>query len=415
MTLLQDNPFYILNISMSADKKEIADSAEKQSLIADSEACNNAFSVLVSPQKRLSAEMDWFPELEDGSAERMCTAIRAHAPADLSGLSGLSLLNAARYNFDLLEPGKASRHMLKKVCQYASEIQMIAELFDRVDPEDVCRAINEKREKAGISQVEYAQIAEELQSLRQRTATGIFDKIRRMPYNEFRAVINMLADETASSDRLLDRIIIDDLFNKYEINISMESGALLNEIQKLADIIRESRVFPETLIWARIRRYLNKMRKWISLNRALIIRSAKYNTAYKQAEDAADMTRDLMFDLLNKEKFLDRNKAFMTIAREMAAMLQDSPVLAEPFEKIIEPTPEQLEGERKARAAIGKFWLFILACGLFTSLLMGTAFLHDGMYKEFFSAWFFTILPPAIAVFLLIRHFVRKNRQGKRE
>lgn len=57
---IEDNPFYILNCSPETTKEEIIECSEIKSLEIDEELCKEAENVLLSPQKRLEAEVGWF-------------------------------------------------------------------------------------------------------------------------------------------------------------------------------------------------------------------------------------------------------------------------------------------------------------------------------------------------------------------
>ena len=58
MDLVQ-NPFYILTANPHDNHRRIMELADERSLLLDSSECMDAYSDLINPRKRLSAEMGW--------------------------------------------------------------------------------------------------------------------------------------------------------------------------------------------------------------------------------------------------------------------------------------------------------------------------------------------------------------------
>ena len=58
------NPFYILGATPRDDKYRIIELAEERSLLSDADACMEAQSILITPRRRISAEVAWLPGVD---------------------------------------------------------------------------------------------------------------------------------------------------------------------------------------------------------------------------------------------------------------------------------------------------------------------------------------------------------------
>ena len=60
MMTYNDNPFKILNVSLTDTRREIASKTEEKTLLFDARKCTDAQTILTNPQRRISAEVHWF-------------------------------------------------------------------------------------------------------------------------------------------------------------------------------------------------------------------------------------------------------------------------------------------------------------------------------------------------------------------
>ena len=100
---LRNNPFYILRVSCSAGRREIALASDEMSLLLDSEICSKAQNELINVNKRLSAEINWFIDVDANTIDQIRSNIDNSEPISTDGLISLSRLNATLYNFSLTE------------------------------------------------------------------------------------------------------------------------------------------------------------------------------------------------------------------------------------------------------------------------------------------------------------------------
>ena len=59
-TYLEQNPFYILEVSPAEKRATIIAKAEEKSFFAEGNECEEAQASLLNPSRRVSAELEWF-------------------------------------------------------------------------------------------------------------------------------------------------------------------------------------------------------------------------------------------------------------------------------------------------------------------------------------------------------------------
>ena len=66
-----ENPFCVLEVSTRDSRRHIAEAAEEKSFLDDSESIREARSALTIPNRRLAAEIRWFPGIDDDTVQRI--------------------------------------------------------------------------------------------------------------------------------------------------------------------------------------------------------------------------------------------------------------------------------------------------------------------------------------------------------
>ena len=147
--MLRDNPFYVLNVPMSASRREIAAKAEEQSFLFDADVCNEAQACLTNPAKRVTAEIGWFP----GENEDTVAAIREAIDRDQDvNSNSLGINGKLNVILDTFVRHKQDADTLME------EINTIDVYFDINDAESLLADINGERKKSGIAETDLASV-----------------------------------------------------------------------------------------------------------------------------------------------------------------------------------------------------------------------------------------------------------------
>ena len=408
--MIKNNPFYILDIPMTAPKGAVLSAAENAVLLGDSQGANDAAVTLLNPQKRLGAELGWFPGADDDLIDKIKASVKASVPVDISGLRGVTALNASVYDFTLRDPAKKAKKQREKIDQYVVDILRMAILYDHLDPESITEKINSAREAADILPATVSQVAEEISSMRSGISGEIASKIWKLPKYERLSVMNTLAYECLRYDSILIPAVIEDVFDSYEIIIHEESDRLKTLAHEYALKIKKAHAEVAFITRHWLNKYTAVLSEWVMLARPLILRSSKYNTAYGPAEELSKESTSIVICLQTEKKFSDRWTMANELMQKMARIFKDSPKLAAPYM----PTPEEVEARKKVNDALAKWGIIFGVIILSGSFLMGFAFLSEGMYREFFESGLMTIVPPVVIIWLIVR-YMRKKRREKEE
>ena len=86
---LEKNPFYILEVSPYDKRANIISKAEEKAFFADSGNCEEAQARLLHPEKRLSAELNWFYDVSKDEISRIHKCISAKKEISIDGLRNI--------------------------------------------------------------------------------------------------------------------------------------------------------------------------------------------------------------------------------------------------------------------------------------------------------------------------------------
>ena len=73
--MINQNPFYILEVTTRDSRQKIVEMAEEKSLELEEDVCQKAQSSLTTPSKRITAEVDWFPGVSPSRIEKILASL----------------------------------------------------------------------------------------------------------------------------------------------------------------------------------------------------------------------------------------------------------------------------------------------------------------------------------------------------
>ena len=164
---LEKNPFYLLQVSCFDDRRAIMDAADEMSFSLDQNVCIDAQNALLSLNRRLSAELEWFPVADRQKCRKMAECIQNRRPLPSDWQNALCQLNAEIYNYSLVPALETDPD------EHIEKIEMIAQLFALLDPVETADMINQSRKAAKMGETDPDQVAEGINELR----TGIRKEI----------------------------------------------------------------------------------------------------------------------------------------------------------------------------------------------------------------------------------------------
>lgn len=324
--MLRDNPFYVLNIPMSASRGEISAKIEELSLFLDVAICDEAQSCLANPAKRIEAEIDWFP----GESEETIVAIR-EAIAEGRDIDGKNLrvngmLNAA---IDSLERQKLDAKSLAK------SINTIDVYFEINDPEELLMDINRERLKAGVPQTDLQSVKTQLSKVRAKIKTAITEKFAEIDDEEYVKTVTAIAEACFSKQNLSHGNIIDDVIDQYELRMQPIVEEQTKKVISFIERIKNAN--DEVRRGALIDPFINLLRQWDSYAQPIQLRTQAEGTTHAKSKEIAYLCRELAIELNNRyqdarnsKKIIDALiEVFKELPEEHEVLKDDQQILRE--------------------------------------------------------------------------------------
>ena len=144
---LSENPFYKLSISMEADKNAISEASDD--LCFDyperEDEFEEARNILINPQKRIAAEVRWFPGVGGEQEEKLVRSFQQSKGGLETYPNDLVKMNCLIYSLAYQTDDK-----------FVSNIIEIDKLYSRISLPEITAWLNEARPKAGIPLIQNA-------------------------------------------------------------------------------------------------------------------------------------------------------------------------------------------------------------------------------------------------------------------
>ena len=374
--MLKDNPFCVLNIPMSADKRRIYSSVEELGLEADPSACEEAALVLVHPAKRLDAELDWFPEDDESTVRMIREAVRAGMPVPgevESELSASGKLNTAMNGLGLRFPPGCK----VKAAVLEEEVQKIDILTGRCSADDMTAGINRVRASAGITEVTAEAVKHAWEEKRQRITAELAQILDRLDLRDHVAVMSRLVESCRTGGNAFRfGSIIYDLADRYEIRMQAETEKLtedlVNSVERTEKYARTSLDF--TVYYRSFNRKFKRWKKIIApVQAAAYARGADHQSSIAAWEKIHGIIHTAMLksSLFEAFQLAESMKDSFAYVPSLAGRLDyDMNLVRKGIEFVVKKAPEDyVRNEKKQKAKSIWMRVIILLMVLFYAVI----------------------------------------------
>ena len=165
---LTSNPFHILGAKMTDDRRQIVALAKEKAFGGDEEAVREAQGILLTPRKRLAAEIAWLPGVEPdqiGELLRLGSITpTSHSSSALFGRASVAVPGLARANLlaHMLLVDAIARQPIASE-EWARRIALLAGAHHAVRADEVTALVNEGRLAASVPTASKQDVIEELE------------------------------------------------------------------------------------------------------------------------------------------------------------------------------------------------------------------------------------------------------------
>ncbi len=337
MSILNDNPFYLLEASPKDTRATIISKAEEKVFFFENGVCENAQVILLNPIKRIQAELDWFLDVESELISTINTCIADNVEICINELSPLSKLNALLYNFSIAE----------NIESYDVEytIVHIDEQWALIDANCIIEMINSYRMQAGIPEATKNDVSKALNSKRESIGHLFSKKLQDMSDEAYVSLMTDLAKKYVAKEEFNYGVVIFDVLDQYEVRMQQSieeySNALIDQISCIESCTNE-----ET-IRENIRKLINQAKDWDLIVQPLQLRSMSSGMPHDNSVEIGNEIRNLILHLHNEKELTD-------VALELTTTIQPLFIEVDDIFEMLKKDSTDLNDVLKGKTEIDK-------------------------------------------------------------
>ena len=317
---LNQNPFYLLEISPKDKRATIISKAEEKAFFLDDGSGEAAQATLLNPAKRLLAELDWFLDVDKKEIKKISKCIAENKEISTEGLSPISKINALLFNFSIMQD--------VEVYDIGFMLTDIDEQFGLVTIDSVLEIVNTCRKEAGMKIVSEAEVDEAIDAKRDTIRQIFTEKLHALSDEEYMAFVSILAKQYVANEDYNDGIVISDALDQYEIRMQTEIQKHAEAVEKHIERIKG--LSDETAIKENIRGLIKRIKEWDVFVQPLQLRSQASGMPHDNSMSLGREIRDLALYLHNEKELTEIALDLVIAMQEIFAEVGD---LAEHLEE----------------------------------------------------------------------------------
>lgn len=336
LNTIYENPFRILGASPLDDRRRLITLADEASLLGVENA-EEALNLLLNAQKRLEAEINWFPSTPAAQAEAVLSYPDNPNPApypQIESPSALALFNACRV---LLESWK-----ITDLESAAALCKSLALVDCAIQPDALMQEINRDREKAGFPPLtDSADLSYRLDGLRHSAAQRIMDRIGESSAIRDTAMMGHLA----RMYKIHRSPLIEIMMSIHELKISDQRQNLMDEMIRLSSGL--SALPSDAQRQQSVNTLLSKLNAWHNLTQPIRALQTEKGLVGDDSRKLFHDIRETAVALHNTHHMID---ACYNIIKALQNVFWDVPGAQEMLTKdiaLLEPMRRQMEALRR--------------------------------------------------------------------
>jgi len=292
MTIFE-NPFYLLDASMCDNRKKLQTLFAEKSLLGDEALYENALHALISPTKRLAAELRWLPGCENAREiiERLnlYTKNASYFYKDVTSITQANEISSINILLTLLP---------KIIIQDLYEIiyGISAHQFN-ICPELLIETINHTRSGAGFPIINDTTLIEnELYIYNSEISMTVLMVLRKLPLQEYRDLAAHFSSDCA-------RQLLDDILHDYALTITPHIQLISDSIKSHAAVLMWSSI--KSLYQIELEKLKQLIAEWqyyMAPLRIHAIASGSHSIAKEKEDDIIPFLLDSAIKSLNQYK-----------------------------------------------------------------------------------------------------------------
>lgn len=283
MAVFQDNPFFILDVSISDTKETIIEAAEEHSFDApeDEDKFEKAKNILLNPKLRLNAEIGWFPGLGKQQEEEIRSSLKKKQLYQFSLSNPLAQLNLERYQL-----------AYQQEVNLPEAVYRMDRVYSKIDSASVLEWIDQMRDIANYPHIQdEGAVAVALESLQEEIRFVIHEIAKAIPRQRY----TRLANDAAQYISKPHGVILEDFFSTYELDITPYLHETVEQILDCIDKIKENVRSDD------VDTLEKELRPWAKACRPIYLLKASLGMTFQDAEAIFWKTRSLAINVYNEK------------------------------------------------------------------------------------------------------------------
>ena len=321
--LYNDNPFKILSVSPTDNRREIARQAEEKALLLDSQKCTDARTTLTNPQRRITAEIHWFLDCSAEEVKEIDSFISSSlAGNDIDDFSWENYCALTQLNIQL---ACLNAHNFNNAPIVKYYILGISRLFESVAADDILQLINDNRRKSGFPEVsKILDIESALGDMRSEIRQSLSQKLQVLPEIQYTKIVTLLSESYSGNQRYKGHAILEDAISEYQIYINDTLHKQGQAITKTAKFIAMGA--QKINVSQAVSDLIDSLYTWDKLAQPLQLGALTKGSAHEESKEMLLALRDLALKLHNdfgmSSESLAITKATQEVFKELTEYIE---------------------------------------------------------------------------------------------
>jgi len=309
------NPFYILNATTHDDRRRITELADDRSLLLEADMCLAARNDLITPRKRLAAEVAWLPGAGPKRAEEVLALIANMPDIEiLPPTARANVLSAVLAH----SPQQESEDIAEMIIE-------LAQAFEDIDPQKLTALINEDRIVSGFPKITDISVVEsEIKERRWHYRKVIKSTVGNLDLREYVKAVTIVVDSATESGQGDCPILVADLVDSYEVNVQKHLDAKGEIILSLADRLKASvgAGSPDSVLGPLMINLAYVVKSWNSIAQPIQVCAKSRGIDHDASLRVAGVIRKLAIDIVNKNGVIDYPQQLTNLLKETFAEVE---------------------------------------------------------------------------------------------
>ena len=308
------NPFHILGATTRDHRYRIIELEEERSLLGDANECVEARSILITPSRRISAEVAWLP----GVDPTLYDEILRHLDSPNQIFFNIDrLTHIARANLLVSKLSRLPNLLSSNLVEW---ILAIAQASEAINSETVCAILNEDRRASGFPEItDLSAIDDEIRKQRRYYSQTLTSVLENLSVNARARVMTLLLETSTSNGRYQCPTLIKDLIPAYELGVQdfLEQNKKIIEAQDEKLRVMADAKNPDTTLAPIVDQLLESVKEWDTL--AQPIQLSKKNTGQRHdaSFEMAWCFRKLAADLFHEYRKSDFSRKILNTLKDV--------------------------------------------------------------------------------------------------